>query len=300
MRLRSIVLALAAGVFFLLLLALSDLLTPPSPFMGSIRPSSPSPFPQSTRSSALLPSQSPQSTRPSAPLPSPSPQSTRPSASTPEVATSTAPAQTGKQVPLPDFPWPPPEPSEKLLLNDAIFRTPSATATSLAAIGEKITSALRQADYLEYSFYRAPNGFALVARLERISSDGFPLPTDFRYIPPDADEPFSFAGYIRSLFFAPEGFYRLIAFVVTDRPFVTAAEGMDARRAQTLLSGGANDLPEQLRTEAFTQAHKVTALIYEFRKGSRAGDVAAIIPGRLAAATHLQRARIEQYLRPSQ
>ena len=87
---------------------------------------------------------------------------------------------------------------------------------------------------------------------------------------------------------------------MTDRPFVTAAEGMDARRAQTLLSGGANDLPEQLRTEAFTQAHKVTALIYEFRKGSRAGDVAAIIPGRLAAATHLQRARIEQYLRPSQ
>jgi uncharacterized caspase-like protein len=194
--------------------------------------------------------------------------------------------------PLPDFPWPPPAPSAEMVLPDTIFRKTPATSLSLAAVGEQIVGALRRADYLEYSFYRAPDGFALVARLERMSPDGSSMPSEFRYIPPDATEPFSFTGYLRSLFFAPEGFYRLIAFVVTDRPFVAAAAAMDAAGAQHLLLGGANRLPEQLRAEAFTPAHAVTALIYEYRKGSSTGDVATIVPGRLAAETHLRRARI--------
>jgi Caspase domain len=195
--------------------------------------------------------------------------------------------------PLPDFPWPPPTPSDELVLPDTTFRKTAATVLSLAAVGERIVHALRKADYLEYSFYRVPNGFALVARLERISPDGQPLPSAFRYIAPDAAEPFSFTGYIRSLFFAPEGYYRLIAFVATDLSFVADAPSMNAAGAQRLVRNGANRLPEQLRAEPFTPGHAVTALIYEYRKGSGAGDVTTIIPGRLAAELHLRRARID-------
>ena len=197
---------------------------------------------------------------------------------------------------LPEFPWPPPAPSEQLLLPDATFRKPGAPAPSLAAVGERIVHALHSADYLEYSFYRAPNGFALVARLERTTPDGTPLPAEFRYIPPDASEPFSLTGYIRSLFFAPEGFYRLIVFVVTDQPFVASETSVDAAGANRLLRNGANRLPEQLSHEVFTPAHVVTVLIYEYRKGHGGSEVAAIVPGRLAAETHLERSQIGRSL----
>jgi len=201
---------------------------------------------------------------------------------------------------FPRFPWPPPAPSAQLLLPDGLFRGTSAAATSLADVGDKIVRALRQADYQEFSFYSVPNGFALVARLERMSPDGQPLPADFRYIAPDAAQPFSFSQYIRSLFFAPQGFYRFIAFVVTDQPFVTAAKGIDAAGAQQLLREGANRLPPQFGNRPFTPAHDVSALIYEYRKGSAVGDVSEILPGRLPAATHLERTRIYQFLRTPQ
>lgn len=197
---------------------------------------------------------------------------------------------------LPEFPWPPPAPSEQLLLPDEMFRRPGAAAPSLAAVGDRIVHALRVANYLEYSFYHAPSGFALVARLERMSPDGAPLPAEFRYVPPDAGEPFSLTGYIRSLFFAPEGLYRLIVFVVTDQPFVTSETPVDAAGANRLLRNGANRLPEQLRSEVFTPSHFVTVLIFEYRKGHGDNDVAAIVPGRLAAETHLERSQIERSL----
>jgi hypothetical protein len=158
---------------------------------------------------------------------------------------------------------------------------------------------MRAANYLEYSFYHAPGGFALVARLERMSPDGTPEPAEFRYIPPDAGEPFSLTGYIRSLFFAPEGFYRLIVFVVSDQPFVTAEAAMDAAGANRLLRKGANRLPEELRDQAFTPAHVVTVLVYEYRKGHDGRQVTEIVPGRLAAETHLERSQIGLRLQES-
>lgn len=193
---------------------------------------------------------------------------------------------------LPEFPWPPPEPSAQVVLPDSLFRSPGASAPALSAVGARLVSALEQARYFEYSYYRVPNGFALVARLERIGNDGTPLPEQFRFLQPGSQEPFSLSVYVRQLFFAPEGLYRQIVFVVTDQPFTATGPKLDSRAAAKLLSGGANRLSSDYDTAAFTTGHRVSALIYEFSKGAREGDVSMLTPGRLGARTHLDRAGI--------
>lgn len=207
-------------------------------------------------------------------------------------------AQRPVEAPLPDFPWPPPAPSTQIVLPNSLFQASGKPTPSLSSVGAQLVGALEQARYFEYSYYRVPNGFALVARLERIGPDGTPLPEEFRFLLPGSQEPFSLGVYIKQLFFAPEGFYRQIVIVVTDRPFTATGETLDAPAAARLLSGGANRLSNDFETMRFTEAHRVSALIYEFKKGAQQGDVSTLTPGRLGARTHLERAGIYQGLAP--
>lgn len=193
---------------------------------------------------------------------------------------------------LPEFPWPPPTPSAQIVIPDAVFRSGAAPEPALSAVGKRLVGALEQAKYFEYSHYRVPNGFALVARLERVGTDGTPMPEQFRFLQPGSQEPFSLAAYVKQLFFAPEGLYRQIVFVVTDQPFTATGGKLDARAAAQLLTGGANRLSSDYDTTPFTAAHRVSALVYEFSKGAREGDVSTLTPGRLGARTHLDRAGI--------
>src|SRR5262249_14951054 len=59
-------------------------------------------------------------------------------------------ASTGRD-PLPPFPWPPPAPSEQVILDRALFKT----GQPLSAIGDQLTRALARSKY-EYSLYHAP------------------------------------------------------------------------------------------------------------------------------------------------
>lgn len=196
---------------------------------------------------------------------------------------------TEEQFELPAFPWPPPTPSAQFGLPRSMF----AAAPSQFAVGQQLTRALDRSGYSEYSFYRAPAGFALVARLERIREDGSAAPEELRFLQPGAEEPFSLGTYIRRLFFAPAGLYRQIVFVATDQPFTTdASETLTADKAARLLREGANRLPDEYRTFPFGPSHAVTALIYEFRKGPDDRDVVTLDPGRLAGRTHLERTGI--------
>ena len=194
--------------------------------------------------------------------------------------------------PLPDFPWPPPAPSAQTVLPDSVFRAGGRPTPSLASVGATLVGALERARYSEYSYYRAPNGFALVARLERIDADGTPMPEAFRFLLPSSPEPFSVAAYIKRLFFAPTGLYRQIVFTVTDQPFSATGTPLNAAAAARLLSQGVNTLPREFDTQPFTDGHRVTALIYEFRKGTGQGDVSTLTPSRLGARAHLDKSGI--------
>ncbi len=198
---------------------------------------------------------------------------------------------------MPEFPWPPPRASASVLLPRASLMETASQEVSLGAIGRKLSQALTEAGYAEQSVYRAPGGFALVARLERIKPDGAPEAERVRFNPPDMAQPFSLATYVQQLFFAPEGFYRQIVFVVNDQAFVASGRELTASQAQTLLADGANRLPPAFDKMAFSPAHEVTALIYEYRKGPADREVETLVPGRLSALQHLEGAGIDLKIR---
>lgn len=168
---------------------------------------------------------------------------------------------------------------------------------SLYELGEHLSRGLDGAGYVERSFYAVPNGFALVARLERILDDGQPAPNSFRYLPP-GEEPFSLTAYLSGLFVAPVGRYRQIVFVVTDVSFAATGDELTQREATELLREGANRLPAYFRTVAFSEDYAVTALIYEFEKTGPVGQMRQLPAGRLGARTHLTRAGIYRRVVP--
>jgi hypothetical protein len=166
---------------------------------------------------------------------------------------------------------------------------------SLYDVGQRLTRALERARYYEYSFYSVPNGFALVARLERFLDDGSRAPDRFRYLQP-GDEPFSFSRYLTGLFVAPVGNYRQIVFVTTNYPFVASGKPMTDDVAERILRSGANALPTSYRAIRFGTDYNVTALIYEFQKRPQEQALARPARGRLGADVHLQRSGIEPAL----
>jgi hypothetical protein len=182
---------------------------------------------------------------------------------------------------IPAFPWPPPQPSARLRLP----RAPFAQARSLDDVANGLVDALWTANYGEYSFYSVPDGFAMVTRLEQINSDGSPAPEAFRFRPPSEPLPFSFARFLRELFFAPDGYYRLIVFIVTPHPFQASGNPLDEEAASDLLAEGANTLSSTLREQPFTADYSVDALIYEFQK--QADAVTEVVPSLLGPRLHL-------------
>lgn len=231
--------------------------------------------------------------------PRPSPRSASPEpAAKPQAKPAAAPAQPpARPAPkqLAEFPWPPPEPSAHVTLDDALFYVNARPAATLGAVNSRLEKALNQSGY-EYSYYRAGNGFALVARLERIREDGSPQPDQFRFLQPGAREPFSLSSYVRQLFFAPAGFYRMIVFVATDQAIVSWGKTIDTEAATLLLRQGANSLTSDIEGLPWTRDHSVIALIYEFQKSAGNNDPITLRPSRLPARTHLERARIQTAL----
>lgn len=189
---------------------------------------------------------------------------------------------------LATFPWPPPAPSAQAQIPPQAFRSAARPAPSLAEVGAHLTGALDQSGHA-YSFYRAPNGFALVSRLERIGEDGTRI-GEAGLAAPVAGEPFRFNATMAALAAAPAGFYRIIVFVVSDGALVPSTRPLDEDEAGALAGGGAPALPDDFNDRPFTDAHFVTALIYEFRKGEAERDVATLYPGRFNGVDHLRSA----------
>ena len=95
---------------------------------------------------------------------------------------------------------------------------------------------------------------------------------------------------------APEGRYRQVMFVVTDRAVGEGAWTLTSGGAAELLNEGSPDLLGPSRTTAFGADYRVTALIYEFRKQGE-GQAVVSVPGRWNARTHLTRSGVLANLR---
>jgi hypothetical protein len=185
---------------------------------------------------------------------------------------------------LPDFPWPPPFASASYVLPDDLFQSYHSFGDALSAI----LSALETTGYEERSFFRTePDGVALVTRLERINEDGSSIPQPNRWLnwTMKGDD---LIAMLRGLFFVDPGHYRVIVFVLQDKPFSQSSQKPVGSLVEAWLRTGANVLPPEIRDRPLGQAH-CTVLIYEFASES---DAAHVVVSRLTGKQHLEKSGI--------
>lgn len=212
---------------------------------------------------------------------------------------------------LPNFPWPPPRASviyevplhlskqfTTYVENDANKRSLSALKPSLRHVDTALKNALNHAGQNELTYYAVPGGFALVSRLEQIEEDGTPMKSPERWkTKVDSLSVFSLDDYLKALFTAPPGYYRLIVFVVTPFSFSQSERRVSKDVAESWLGSGSNSLPDDLNAKLFGNDFNCTALIYEFEKRDIDKDFKSTIPGRLSATEHIKKSGIGEYLK---
>ena len=188
---------------------------------------------------------------------------------------------------IPSFPWPPPNASSAYVLPKRYFED----ARNLQAIDHLLSGALDSNGYWDKTYYRAPGGFVLITSLEQIDEQGYSLKDESRWsfnLPPL--NILSIREILQALFAARQGRYRIIAFVVTDHAFEEDQEPSSASEIHSILTGGANVLPPAIYNQGWSDAHNVTALIYEFEKYEARREANYLASGRQPGRAHVERA----------
>jgi hypothetical protein len=202
-----------------------------------------------------------------------------------------SPLRGGAPYGMASFPWPPPEPSSR----SQPLNFKSKNIYTLADANQQLVNALSLAKYNQFDYYTVPDGFALVTPLEQIQTDAAPKGDPPRWnVKVQLSEDFSFMNYLKALFMGEKGYYRIMVFIITDKPF-SFIKSKTALEIQNL-PGGINGLPTELGAQPYTSNHKCTVLVYEFEK-QKSGDATSFIkPGRYSVQTHLQKTLVWQSL----
>ena len=232
----------------------------------------------------------------------PEPKSRSAEESAPPRAAPTESAPTGPRAPntvaapseieLPAFPWPPPSASAQVEIQSELLRSRTGP-TTLAEVATKLEGAIKKANYRKWSYSSVPRGFALVTQMEQIRPDGTPAREPARWsidLPPMTD--LSLLAFIKALVIAPVGSYRVIVFIATDAPWGMDGKLPTAGTARKWLSQGFDRLPTSLGANAYGEGYTTKALVYEFKKDSKAGEAAFVEVSEAPAAKHLEQAGI--------
>lgn len=196
------------------------------------------------------------------------------------------------------LPWPPPTPSSRMVLDRSVLvRGGHNDVRTLGQVESVMRTALGSAGYSDASYWGVPRGFAIVTPLEQTNDKGAPLVTPARWVKNIVEmKSFSLAEYLRALFTAPPGHFRVLVFVVSSQAFGAS----DAREVLETLerwsAKGLNFLPDRVRTESFTDEHHVTVLVYEFLKKVNNDKPATSYPGRLKVPDHLKATKLAALL----
>lgn len=190
------------------------------------------------------------------------------------------------------FPWPPPQASSRVVLS-ALARD-----TSLKTLGDvdrKLSGALLPKGYIERSYYSVPGGFALVTRLEQIYSDGRSMPSPARFsaqlLPPSR-----FADYLRALFTANPGYYRVIVFIATSQGVNEAATAPSQEQANGWVRNGVDVLPASIADQPVSGGFHCTALIYQFQQSNASSSDKAQLISNVDPVVNLTNAGLWQAL----
>jgi tetratricopeptide (TPR) repeat protein len=193
-----------------------------------------------------------------------------------------------------EFPWPPPKASARYEIPNSFFES----VKTLGDIKNMLSEALDQCGYFERSYYcvipdGGGTGFALVARIEQIDQEAFPLPLPDRWsmeIRPLSS--FSLKEIVKSFFFKKPGYFRIVAFVVYDEPFKQSAKGLTRDAGISLLHNGANRLSSDIAATRFSEKFSCTALIYEFEAPESGRETKQVTSSKHTGRVHLERAKL--------
>jgi hypothetical protein len=130
----------------------------------------------------------------------------------------------------------------------------------------------------------------LVTQLESINDDGTALAGGKRW--PTLQDSKDLISAVRGLFFVDHGHYRVIVFILQDRPFVQSPTNVGGEQARAWVQSGANMLPREMAERSFAHG-ECSVLIYEFASD---GTAVRRIDSRLTGKEHLEKAGVLPYL----
>jgi len=152
-----------------------------------------------------------------------------------------------------------------------------------------LNRALGATGYENLRYFKFSEGYAVVTGMEQIRTSGEPLPGRDRW-PRDAKfvSEFSISSYLKSLFMARKGFFRLIVFVVTADAMPTMSYSVTRSGALGWLKTGWTRLPPDTAKKSYSELHSTSALIYEFAITENTTGPVFSEPSLISAEQHLR------------
>ena len=192
----------------------------------------------------------------------------------------------GRRSRLPVFPWPPPAGYSAYSIPRSLFN--QGGAATFGEVYRSLVAALGAvSDNFEHGLFTGPpDGFAVVARLERVKSDGTPLPEPARWVK-EGRPALNFVDLLGELFFSQPGYFRTIVFAVTS----DLQPGSDPARQLPEPGDGLKDMPAELASKPFGDGLYLLALVYSFER-KPGGQIQPWRDGAPSAQSHLSRAGV--------
>lgn len=193
----------------------------------------------------------------------------------------------------PQFPiWPPPLPSTKAVIPGIAF----TNCKTLGDINDKLVDALSVNGYDDRAYFLLPakhkNGFAIATQCEQTDKNGLALKDPDRWDHHIYFNRDTFLNIIVNNLLPNYGYFRVLVFIITDKPLVVSKKKVHRRTAMSWLDDGAIGFPDKLSDIKYTDKHNVIALVYEFELNENAKVGKLIKPGRHSGKAHLTKAKI--------
>lgn len=189
---------------------------------------------------------------------------------------------------LRDFPIPYPKPSSSYVFPKSIVRK----ARNMADMDSILIDGLDKVGYSNFSYYKIPNGYAMVTSIENIDQNAFPIPSPGRWgVKSTPIQVFDIGDYLKVLFNANKGYYRSIVFLITNKPLHHDGVVPTSNQIRNLADSGSSILPYDAKYFVLNDSYRLEALIYEFVKPEY-GDAKLIVPCSHTGKSHLERALI--------
>lgn len=196
---------------------------------------------------------------------------------------------------FPAFPDRVPSPSKRtqlrLFTQDAI----DSGTLNLGDAENKLRQALADGGYEELAYYSFDRGFAIATTLEQTDHEANPLHENRWMIDVRQSNVFDLNSFLRALFLADKGYFRVLVFIVNDRP-LKFGEEVDKQALRDVIAEGSDRLPAELRKRLFNPQMKCTALVYEFEHDENSRSIINKKPGRHSVNRHLTSTNTKQSL----